>query len=62
MLIFRKLQQNPWGERINRGLTIIRHQEVILHFQLLLKYNIPYELKPMENGDLKSPNKRDQDP
>ena len=62
MLIFRKFQQNPWGVRINRGLTIIGHQEVILHFQLLHKYNISYELKPMENWDLKSPNKRDQDP
>ena len=43
------------------GLTIIRHQQVSLYFQLLVKYNISYKLKPLENGDYKGPYKRDQD-
>ena len=43
------------------GLTIIRHQQVSLYFQLLVKYNISYKLEPLENGDYKGPYKRDQD-
>ena len=43
------------------GLTIIQNQEAFLNFQLLVKYNISYKLKPLENGDYKGPYKRDQD-
>ena len=50
------------GGTYDGGLMIIRHQEVFLYFQLLVKYNISYKLKPLENGDYKGPYKRGQIP
>ena len=50
------------GVTYDGGLTFIRHNEVFLYFHLLVKYNILYKLKPLENGDYKGPYKRGQDP